>query len=85
MKQLKPYTPLQAIKLYCTYGCKHGNHQARKDCNAFECFLTDYRNGTNPHLKKTPSEEYKEVLRQRVKHARDVKNKVVHTKEEITS
>lgn len=77
MKQLKPNTPLQAIKLHCTYGCKHGNHQARRDCSAFECFLTDYRNGNNPYLKRKLSKERKDELRKNLEYARSLKNKAV--------
>lgn len=63
--------PLRAIKEYCTSACKGGHRKQRQECDNFQCFLFDYRNGNNPHRQpKVMTEAQKQAARERLASAR---------------
>ena len=59
-------TPLQAIKKFC-FECSGRNSKAVAVCSNAKCPLYVYRNGKDPKLKKTLTEEEKAKLTERFK------------------
>ena len=59
-------TPLQAIKKFC-YECSGEDNKEVEMCPSEKCPLYIYRNGKDPKLKKTLTEEEKVKLKDRLK------------------
>lgn len=69
-------TPIKAIQVFCIECCG-GNKQYVKECTSTRCALYDYRLGQNPNRKtREYTKEEKEALRERVKKAREAKEKL---------
>lgn len=68
-------TPLKAIRQNCL-DCMCGNSEEVKKCPSENCPLFPFRFGTNPFNKKREySEEYKAVLRERMKQLAESRKK----------
>ena len=68
---IKPLPVLKSIKEYCTSACKGGHRKQRQECDNFDCFLYDYRNGTNPYRQpKVLTAEQKKAAQERLAMAR---------------
>lgn len=73
MENKKLSTPMKAIRIKCLDCCAGSSHEVRL-CPIKDCSLYPYRLGKNPNIKERKlTEEQKEVLRERVKKARDKK------------
>jgi len=68
-------SPLKAIRAKCLE-CSNYQHKEVTLCPVTDCDLFPYRFGKNPYLKKRVlSEEQKQVLVDRLKHARESKKR----------
>lgn len=66
-------TPIKAIRLKCLDCCAGSSHEV-KLCPIQDCSLYHYRLGKNPNRKgRELTEEQKEVMRERLKKAREQK------------
>lgn len=73
---MKPTTPLKAIKLFCVE-CFGGQARAVKQCTAPKCPLYEFRQGKNPYLKRKLTDEQRELL------SLSFKNKIGKSEENI--
>jgi hypothetical protein len=68
-------SPLKAIRAKCLE-CSNGSSNEVKMCNIVDCELYDFRFGKNPFRKKRVlSEEQKAVMVERLKNARESKQR----------
>lgn len=67
-------TPLKAIRAHCL-SCCCGQANEVKLCPAKDCELHPYRFGKNPYNKRTLTDEQKQAAAERLKKAREEKNK----------
>lgn len=67
-------TPLKAIRAKCL-DCCCGQANEVKLCPAVDCELHPYRFGKNPYNKRTLTDEQRQAAAERLKKAREEKNK----------
>ena len=66
-------TPLSAIKAFCIE-CMGDHAQWVKNCTTTYCPLWPYRTGHNTNVKRTMTEEQRQMAAERLKKAREAKN-----------